>query len=329
MMGPMSGDIEALWARAAPMLASGPPDPIVPPSGPQWRFEVKWDGVRALALVHRDGAVRLRSRNRVDLNGRYPTAASAEVGRAMAPLVAPAILDGECVALDPAGRPSFPGAIRGGHEVRFVCFDVLAWRGRDVTVAGLESRRALVEEVDMEGRTAGAWLVPEQFTDGPGLFRATSEQGLEGVIAKRRESRYEQGVRSSAWVKLPHRRTVSLVVVGWVTAASGRGVASLVVADADGRLVGSVGSGMTERLSAALRPVLEEIRRTDADPVVVIDAARNAWLSRFGERLRWVDPLLVVDVRILGRTESGGIRQPVLDRMRPDLDAADLIRRRP
>jgi ATP-dependent DNA ligase len=106
-------------------------------------------------------------------------------------------------------------------------------------------------------------------------------------------------------------------------------VASLVVADADGRLVGSVGSGMTERLSAALRPVLEEIRRTDADPVVVIDAARNAWLSRFGERLRWVDPLLVVDVRILGRTESGGIRQPVLDRMRPDLDAADLIRRRP
>ena len=127
-----SGTVEDLWVAAAPMLATGPPEPVAAPSGPGWSFEVKWDGVRALALVRADGSLALRSRNGVDLSGRYPSIVARSVGEALAPLAAPAILDGECVLFDPDGRPSFTGALRGGAAVRFVVFDVLAWQGRDV-----------------------------------------------------------------------------------------------------------------------------------------------------------------------------------------------------
>ena len=125
------------------MLASGPPEPVAPPPGPGWTFEVKWDGVRALALVRSDGSITLRSRNGVDLAGRYPAIVAPAVGGAVSPLVAPAILDGECVLFDPDGRPSFTGALRGGAAVRFVVFDVLAWQGQDVRREPLARRRSL------------------------------------------------------------------------------------------------------------------------------------------------------------------------------------------
>jgi bifunctional non-homologous end joining protein LigD len=306
------------------MLASGPPDPIVPPSGAQWSFEVKWDGVRALACVRADGPLRLRSRRGTELSAHYPAIVDDRVGGGLAALVAPAILDGECVAFI-GGRPSFPGALRGGGTVRFMCFDVLAWQGRDVCALPLEERRALLAGIDLAHVTGDAWLRSPVFADGPALMAATDEQGLEGVVAKRSGSPYRPGVRSDDWVKLPHLRTTSLVVVGWVRPRSGTGVGSLVVADSRRTLVGSVGSGMTERISSALLPVLGDIGRGEPDPGLVIAPARTAWLRSFGDRLRWVEPALVVDVRHLGRTEGGGLRHPVLERLRPDLGPAGVL----
>lgn len=316
--------VEEQWARAMPMLASGPPDPMEPPEGAQWSFEVKWDGVRALAWVRADATVRLRSRRGTDLGSRCPAIVDERVGVALAPLVGPAILDGECVAFV-RGRPSFPGALRGGRSVRFVCFDVLAWQGRDVCGMPLAERRALLAGIDLVSVTGGAWRPSPVFTDGPALMGATGEQGLEGVVAKRSGSPYRPGVRSDDWVKLPHLRTTSLVVVGWVRPRSGTGVGSLVVADSQRTLVGSVGSGMTERISSALLPVLGGIGRGEPDPGLAIAPDRTAWLRALGDRLRWVQPALVVDVRHLGRTEAGGLRHPVLDRLRPDLDAARVV----
>jgi bifunctional non-homologous end joining protein LigD len=316
--------IDALWQSAAPMLASGPPEPLAVPEGPQWSFEVKWDGVRALVRVGVDGAIGLRSRNGGDLSGRYPTVASAAVGAAVAPLAAEAVLDGECVALDAAGRPTLPGVLRGGRAVRLIVFDVLAWRGRDVRDEPLAARQDLLAGAGLDAATSGAWVVSERFDDGPALLAATREQGLEGVMAKRRDSRYACGVRSPAWVKLPHRTVTTVLVVGWVRAASGSHVSSLVVADASGVVLGTVGSGIGAALGRTLAAALAPVARDGPHPALARTAEVAAGLRRFGDRLTWVDPVLVADVRHLGRTDSGALRQPVLSRMRPDLGPDDL-----
>ncbi len=319
-----SGAVDGLWATAAPMLASGPPDPVAAPNGGEWSYEVKWDGVRALALVRADGTVALRSRSGGDLAGRYPAIVAPAVGAALAPLVAPAILDGECVLFDPAGRPSFTGALRGGVAVHLVVFDVLAWAGRDVRGESLAQRRSLLDSLDLSALTHGAWLPSAVFFDGDALLEATREQGLEGVMAKHEDSRYECGVRSRDWIKLPHRTLTEVVVVGWVRAESGGGVASLAVAGPTGEFLGTVGSGMTDRLSSALVEVLGGIARGEPDPAVHVSADAVGFLRRFGDRLTWVEPSLVAEVRHLGRTESGSLRQPTLARMRPDLAPHDL-----
>jgi len=318
-----TGVVEQLWIEARPMLASGPPQPLVAPSGEAWSFEVKWDGVRALARLGPDGSIALRSRNGVDLTGRFP--AIAGVGAALPTAGAPAILDGECVALDGSGRPTFDGLHRGG-AVRFMVFDVLAWHGCDVRSESLDERRALLAGLDLPWLTQEVWAPSAVFDDGDALLAATLEQGMEGVMAKRRDSPYRCGVRSPDWVKLPHRSLTDLVVVGWVRDRSGGGVAALAVADPAGGLLGTVGSGMTQRMSAALLDVLEGIGVAGPDPALDLGEVAAALTHRVGDRLAWVQPLLVAEVRHLGRTESGSLRQPTLVRMRPDLSPADLPR---
>ena len=306
------------------MLASGPPQPMVAPAGADWSFELKWDGVRALALVAADGSIALRSRNRVDLSQRYPAIVAHQVGAALAPVLAPSVVDGECVVLDPAGRPDFDGVRRGGAAVRFVAFDVLAWRGEDIRDRPLSRRRALLEGVDLPQVTGGAWMGSTVFDDGDALLTATAEQGLEGVMAKRRHSPYRCGVRSPDWVKLPHRTTTPVVVVGWTRARSGGGVAALVVADAGGRMLGAVGSGISDRVSEALAEVLAGIERPGPDPALSVGPVAAELERRAGERLSWVQPLVVVEVRHLGHTAAGLLRQPSLARVRPDLAPTDL-----
>lgn len=315
--------VEQLWAHVAPMLASGPPDPLVLPAGSPWSFEVKWDGVRALALVRSDGSLALRSRTPSDLSERFPAIVAPPVGAGLAGRVAPAIIDGECVYFDAANRPSFPRTMRGGVGVRFMAFDVLACQGRDVRGDPLTQRRALLAGLDLPMLTGGAWFPSAVFDDGQGLLAATREQGLEGVMAKRVDSTYASGVRSPAWVKLPHLSITDAVVVGWVRSESGGAVASLAVADAAGAFLGTVGSGITGRMSDALLTVLDSTARLDP-PVHVSDDVRAFLRRAHGDRVAWVAPLLVAEVRHLGRTEGGSLRQPVLRRMRPDLSPADL-----
>lgn len=308
-----------------PMLAT----PGELPVGPGWAYEVKWDGVRALCTV-RDGAVRLASRNGADLTAAFP-----EIGAAPG---VDALVDGELVAFD-GDVPRF-GALVGrlhvatagraaagsrGRPATLVGFDLLRLGGTDLTGRSYLDRRAALVSLGLDA-TPG-WRVPEAFDDGPGLLAATRDRGLEGVVAKRRDSTYHPGVRSRDWVKVPHRRSHSFVIGGWKPGqgAAAHRVGALVVGSPTGgdRLVldGAVGSGIGEAVQRALRPVLEDLA-ADRSP---FDGAEAALPSTAAGPPRWVEPVLVVDVAHLGRTSAGLLRQPSLVRLRPDRSYDDLL----
>ncbi len=162
-----------------------------------------------------------------------------------------------------------------------------------------------------------AWRTPEVFDDGAALLEVTATDGLEGVVAKRRASPYRPGVRSPDWVKVAHRRTVSVVVGGWAPGGTA-GLRSLAVGapTSDGTLrpLGSVGSGISVSEASALLGVLADLATPSPpfDPPPEVPGAR------------WVEPLLVVDVEHLGHTEGSLLRQAVFVRARPDLSPRDL-----
>jgi bifunctional non-homologous end joining protein LigD len=200
-----------------PMLAS---TGTVIPHGPGWAHEIKWDGMRVLAEV-RDGRLRLSSRNENDVTSSFP-----ELGTLAGPgMPDDMLLDGEVVALD-AGVPSFSALAERMHvsnarrarslaiarPVTFMVFDLLRLEGVDLTAQPLAQRRAALERIDLAGPNV---QVPPAYDDGEALRAATLEQGLEGVVSKRRSSRYRPGRRSPDWLKFPHRESRSVVIGGW------------------------------------------------------------------------------------------------------------------
>lgn len=302
------------------MLAT--PGPL--PSGTQWAFEPKFDGIRLICDITEAG-IRLTSRSGRDLTSSFPEVVG--LGDALARKgTTDALLDGELVAAgvavprlgDIASRihrahPT-PALIRN-RPVRYVLFDLLRLSRLDLIMQPLRVRRAQLEDLLPSGT---AWSVIDVFDDGDALWRATAEQGMEGVVAKRWDSRYRPGVRSADWVKSVHRSTQDLVIIGWrPQAGDPRRVGSLVVAQPrSGTLqpVGAVGSGMTSDLSQALLSVLPQLARPQP-PTAVSDVPSD---------VRWVDPALVVAVRSLGRTSDGRLRQPTIVAIRPDLTLTDL-----
>lgn len=285
------------------------------PRAPGWVYEVKWDGIR-LVVTAQDGRAHLSSRNGMDHTARWPQivpiATRLPPGRT--------VLDGELVAFDEQGRPSFT-ALMGSRRhdvapspVTLCLFDLMALDGRDTTRLPWTQRRALLEELALDGPH---WRTPEVFDDGKALLAATAAGGLEGVVAKRRAAVYQPGVRSRDWVKVAHRRTTSVVVGGWQPGGAD-GLRSLVVGVPGGDALtpaGSVGSGISGREATALLAVLADLARERCpfDPTPQLPDAR------------WVEPLLVVDVEHLGHTEGVTLRQAVFVRARPDLTPDDLV----
>jgi bifunctional non-homologous end joining protein LigD len=312
----------------APMLASPAriPGALTPDD---WAFEMKWDGVRALAAV-RDGAVTLTSRNGNDLTEQYP-----ELAELTERVGVDAVLDGEIVALDDRGRPDFGllqdrmgltrpreiAAARRRTPVRYLVFDVLEADGHDLTRVTYEHRREALTTVVEPG---GAVDVPPAF-DGT-LDEAMAEsrdRGLEGVVAKRRTSRYAQGSRSEAWVKVKHHATQEVVVGGWRPGAGRRagGIGSLLlgVPGAGGlEYVGRVGTGFRDRDLDEIEQVLAGIA-ADESPFVDVPRpdARDA---------RWVAPTLVAEVEFAEWTSGGRLRQPSWRGWRPDKRPEDVVR---
>ena len=298
------------------MLASPGPLPIAGSEG-AWAYEVKWDGMRALAQIER-GRVRLTSRSEMDVTARFREIAESP---ALAGLDDGTVLDGEIVAFDAAGRPSFSllaPRIQGHRtnvvSVSYVAFDLLRNGADDVLGHPYRARRELLSE----GVTAAPYVVvPDAFDDGPSLLAMTRAQGLEGVVAKRVESTYQPGLRSPDWVKVPHRRTASFVIGGWKHGTThGHPVAALLVGSptADGLLVydGAVGSGLGDREVRALLPVMEEIQRGERSFHWAVGLPSE-------DEVTWVEPILVADVEHLGRTGGGLLRSAAVVRLRPDL----------
>ena len=295
------------------------------PRGPEWVHEVKWDGMRVLADV-RDGRLVLSSRTGRDVSVSFPELAG------LADTYDDLLLDGEVVALD-GGIPSFSALAERMHvssprkaatlatqrPVTFMAFDLLRLFGSDLTQQPWSARRELLERLDLH---SSAWQVPPTYDDGEELFEATRDQGLEGVVSKRRTSPYAAGRRSADWRKSPHRATLSVVVGGWrpETGAVNRMGAILVGApDGEGgwEYAGRVGAGLAGAAGGRLGKQLEPLRRNDSpfSNTVPREDALGAL---------WVEPTVVVEVQALGRGSTGKLRQPAYLGVRTDLTPDDL-----
>ncbi|WP_104181162.1 ATP-dependent DNA ligase [Arthrobacter sp. B0490] len=313
-----------------PMMATLGSEQAIPDPD-AWAYEMKWDGVRCIAVV-RDGAVTLVSRNGIDTTPTYP-----ELGDLPGLVHADgAVLDGEIVALDPRGRPDFGllqtrmklthraeiDAARRVTPVRLMLFDLLELDGTDVTHLEYCQRRELLGKA-VDAADDGHVQVPPALDATLGeAVEASRQLGLEGILAKRLTSDYQPGARSSSWVKIKHVRTQEVVVVGWRPGKGTRAskVGSLLVAVPDGvdlRYVGRVGSGLTERDLAEVGARLKKLGRKTAplDDVPGIDASDA----------HWVRPALVGEVQYSEHTGTGRLRHPVWRGWRPDKTPSDVV----
>jgi bifunctional non-homologous end joining protein LigD len=319
---PADPDAEPMPEGLRPMLAK-PGDKA--PSGDGWAFEVKWDGIRAL-IYSEPGRMRIESRNLRDITAQYPEL--RRLNRALSHHRA--ILDGEIVALDEHGRPSFERLQQRMHLTSdsvirrraqavpavFMAFDVLWLDGHSLMGLPLHERRARLEELDLNGPN---WNTPPQLHGDPAeLLAATASQGLEGLIAKRTNSVYAPGRRASAWVKVKNFRRDEFVIVGWEPGEGRRRdrIGALLVARHDpetGALVyaGEVGTGFTEGTLDELRRLLEPLQ-----------VARSPLSTKHGPKgAVWVEPVLVAEVDYAEVTREGMLRHPSFKGLRADKEA--------
>ncbi|GAA1668924.1 hypothetical protein GCM10009733_077980 [Nonomuraea maheshkhaliensis] len=297
--------------------------------GADWAVEMKWDGVRALAYVE-DGAVRLMSRNGKDITPAYPELQL--MAGAAGPL--PTVLDGEIVAFDEAGRPSFEALQPRMHQrnpvavaeltrttpVTFMAFDLLHLGDDSVIARPYTERRELLESTLTPGFR---WQVPVWFADHAArAFDSSRQLGLEGVVCKRTTSPYRPGRRSAEWTKVKNVSTVEVVVGGWKPGGGRRSgtIGSLLLGayDPRGRLryVGHVGTGFTETMLRDLLERLTPLERPDppfGEPVPR-EHARDA---------RWVEPRVVGEVQYAEVTGDGRLRHPSWRGLRPDREPAE------
>jgi bifunctional non-homologous end joining protein LigD len=289
------------------------------PAGPGWLLELKWDGVRVLAL-RAGGAVRLVARRGGEVTRVYP-----EVTAALAALPGGDLaLDGEIVALDARGRPSFPRLARRIHlaaapavaaaarttPVTAFVFDLLVVDGRDCRALPLDARKALLRAlVPAAGALRYCAHVED---DGPAFFAAVCREGLEGVVAKRADAPYCGG-RSRAWLKVKCQRVEEFVIGGWTDPRGSRsGLGAVHLGRREGRdlvYVGRVGSGLSERRLADLEGRLRSLA-TARCPFTRGDPPR-------GPEHHWVRPTLVCTVRFSEWTADGKVRHPVFVSLRP------------
>jgi len=301
-------------------------------------FEIKWDGVRAL-LYSEGGSVRLVNRNLVDVTSRYPEL--RELGRTLGARAA--VLDGEVVAFDDDGRPDFgrlqrrmhlasDSAVRrvaGSVPVVYMIFDLLYLDGRSVTSLAYRERRELLEGLELSG---SLWRTPAYHSgDGRAVLTASRDQGLEGVVAKRLDSRYEPGRRSAAWVKVKNNRRQDFVVGGWKRGEGGRsghlgalavGYHDVTPAEAEARgepqrlvYAGNVGTGFKHDDLVRLGRRLDELGR-DTSP---FDGRQPARTTVF------VEPRLVAEVEFLELTRTRTLRAPSYKGLRDDKDAREVV----
>jgi bifunctional non-homologous end joining protein LigD len=329
-MDPPEAGFVPMAQRIAPMLVTLTDG--LPSDDANWGYEFKWDGVRAVVYVD-GGRPRAMSRNDKDITATYPelrTMAASLGSRRV-------VLDGELVALDKDGRPSFSALQARMHvgddaavrrlmaqtPVTYMVFDLLYLDGRSLLDAPYSERRGLLAGLKLSGES---WQTPPWFAgDGKAVFAASKEQHLEGIVMKRLESTYSPGIRSKSWLKLKNQRMQEVVIAGWKPGEGHRegsiGSLLLGVLNDDGDLiyVGNVGTGFTD---AALTSLAADLK-----PLAIGESQFSTPIPRAQARdAHWVQPSLVGEVIFAEWTRDGRLRQPSWRGLRPDKPASDVHR---
>jgi bifunctional non-homologous end joining protein LigD len=334
-MDPPESGREPMPERLVPMLTTLAPDV---PDGDEWAYEIKWDGVRAV-LYSAGGRSRLTSRNLRDVTSQYLEL--RELGRVLG--TREVVLDGEIVTFDENSKPSFGRLQRRMHvgsesavrrlmktiPIVYMIFDLLYLDGRRLMRLPYEERRHLLDELDLAGPH---WRVPAYHVgEGRALLKASREQGLEGVIAKRLDSIYEPGRRSRAWLKVKNRPRQEVVIGGWLPGEKGRSgkIGSLAVGYYDAtseqaahqgrsqhlKYAGQVGTGFTEETLARLHELLEPLRREESP----FEGRQPPKGTVF------VEPRLVAEVEFAEWTRTHTLRAPSFKGVRDDKDPQDVV----
>jgi bifunctional non-homologous end joining protein LigD len=325
-MDPPAPGVEPMPEAIEPMKAKLGP---LPGDDTGFAYEVKWDGIRAVARIDR-GHVDLTGRNGTDYRPRYPEL--RPLGAALGSTRA--ILDGEIVAFDEQGRPSFERLQSRMHltgeaavkrrskdcPVTYVVFDLLWLDGHLTTGLSYRDRRRLLGELELDGPS---WRTPSHHDgEGAALLDATREQGLEGIVAKRLDSTYEPGRRSGAWIKVKNVLRQEVVIGGWAAGEGKRagsfGALCAGIHDDEGNLryVGKVGTGFDEQMLALLTRELTDRRR-----------ATSPFEGRQPPRgTLFVEPELVAEVELREWTRAGTLRAPAFKGLRDDVDPATVVR---
>ena len=307
-----------LLRKDAPPAPGGPPRPQLAtltetlPSGPEWLFEPKWDGYRAIVTVD-GGQAHLTSRNGKDLTERFRDVARAAERAVRTPS---AVLDGEVVALDEHGTARFEALQRGSGPLVLIAFDLLSLDGEQITGRPLRERRLLLEEL-LDPTVPEVRLSPA-FDDGEALLKAARAQGLEGVVAKRADLPYRPGRRTAEWRKLKLRAQEDFPIVGFTRGTGRRAKLGALVLGRrapDGlHWAGNVGSGIGDEEVERLRALLAPLERADA-PLV-----RTPRMPRVRARdVTWVEPVLSAEVTYAETTREGRLRAPVYLGIRDDV----------
>ncbi len=318
-------DRESMPARIVPMLARAG---ALPRDDRQWAYEIKWDGVRAIAYSE-PGRLRFESRNRNDLTASYPEL--ARLGRALGSHRA--VLDGEIVAFDADGRPSIATLQSRMHvssparakrlaqsaPVTYVIFDLLWLDGHSLMERSYVERRRSLAELALAGER---WQTPDHIVgQGKATLEASNQARLEGSIAKRLDSRYEPGRRTGDWIKLKNVRREQFVIGGWMPGAGRRTkqFGALLIGDRMGdgllRYAGRVGTGLRDRQLAGLTRALGELGRAQSPFSTDGPAPPRGAL--------FCEPRLLAEIEFRERTKDGLLRQPSFKALREEEEATD------
>ncbi|KPH09113.1 ATP-dependent DNA ligase [Rhizobium acidisoli] len=291
-----------------------------PPKGPQWTFEIKWDGYRLAVHIEPSG-VRILTRGGHDWTDRFP-AIAAEAKRLP---ISTAILDGEAVVLNAQGRSDFGmlqqslggrGGARQSREAILMAFDLLYFDGHDIRATELSSRRHLLEDLVPPGGEEAIRLSEEIEADGETLLRIACNHGLEGIIAKDCASPYRSG-RLGDWLKIKCVQSGSFVIVGYEkSTASFGGIGRLLLAARKGNdlvYVGGVGTGFNERSAGDLREQM--------DKLIIGKSAVDTGRKRSAV---FVNPKLVVEIEYRAWTHDGKLRHASYKGLRDPADRASI-----
>jgi bifunctional non-homologous end joining protein LigD len=318
---------EPMPEHVKPMLAR---TGALPSDEHAWAYEIKWDGVRAIAYST-PGELRLESRNLNEITGQYPEL--ARLNRALSSHEA--ILDGEIVAFDERGLPSFQTLQRRMHvgsgsqarrlakatPVTYMIFDVLWLDGHSLMGLPYGQRRHRLAALALDGER---WQTPEHLTGrAQDVLAATAKQGLEGIVAKRLDSRYAPGARNGSWIKVKNFGRQEFVIGGWLPGEGRRkdriGALLVGIYDTDGtfRYAGRVGTGFSDAELDRLAGLLEPLRREDSPFEAGEPPPRGAVFC---------EPRLVAEVEFSEWTASGSLRHPSYKGLREDKSASEVVR---